>query len=728
MRTRTGSPIRFLLVGLLAASGLLGPAVEPQSADEPAYGDGYGAGTYGRVRYAESGATLIRAEAGQEAGERLEAGVNLAIFPGDSVITGPSGRLEVQLSQGSLIRIDRGSELTFLALPDPYAEFPDHAVLQLAVGTVRLATVQADSQEFRLDTSAASLYPLGDNDLRVEVAPDGRTRVISRRGVAEVVGDDGSILLRAGTRAQVLPGAKPDDPVPFNTLGADDFDLWVDRRERDYREQLRYAEGDRDTYEALPDEVRPYEVELSAHGSWIRTEDYGWVWSPDHVAADWRPYQAGYWDYGPSGYFWVSYEPWGWAPYHYGRWTWVGGHRWCWVPGRVFAGAWVAWSWGPTYVGWSALDCWGSPIHYGPLSYGYYDPHAWVFSGYSRFHHHHGHSEGHHDHHDHFVTVDHVGDSVRHNAIVTRPPKASPRDLSTSAQTRSRALREVQEERNLRDVRSASSRSASRRFDGVEREIASRGARTRPAAPTPSQRTDRVRTISRPASERTERAPAAPRSLGERTRPAQAVPRATTERTERAPLVSRPAGEGTRPLPAAPRASSAVSRAERNSPAASSESPRSLSRPIRSYPRKISPAPRERSAAEAPAAGRNGSTEAPRRVAPRPRVQPSPAESGSRLRDLYERVARPRQTQESPSAGSRRQPVRAKSKQARPQEPPAKACASSGDKAAPPSGGRCAAPRRASGESRSQASSPRRSAAPRDGRGSPQSSRGGRRR
>ena len=158
-----------------------------------------------------------------------------------------------------------------------------------------------------------------------------------------------------------------------------------------YVSHVGYSSEREAVYEALPAEVQPHYNELEANGDWVDTEDYGYVWTPDDVADDWKPYTDGYWGYGPSGYIWVSYEPWGWAPYHYGRWNWVGGYGWCWIPGRVFGGAWVSWSWGNAYLGWAPLDYWGYPAYRHARYYGYYDPWAWTFVSYHHVHHHHYH-------------------------------------------------------------------------------------------------------------------------------------------------------------------------------------------------------------------------------------------------------------------------------------------------------------------------------------------------
>ena len=615
----------------LLALAILAPPATGQAVED-AYGDDYRDGGYGRVRYEEGGAAILRAETERADAERVEAGVNTPIFPGDTALTDPRQRLEVQLAQGSLVRLDRASQLTFLALPDPYAEYADHTVLQLAEGALRLSASVAGAEEFRVDTPAASIYLLGDGDLRVEVDSRGRTTVDSWRGVAEVAASGGSVILRGGMRTEVHVGTAPGDPVAFNTFAGDEFDAWVADREAAYRHVARTVAGSDDAYASLPGEVRPYYVELSEHGSWVLSDDYGWVWTPDpEPGYAWRPYHLGYWYHGPGGYFWVSTEPWGWAPYHYGRWAWASGYGWAWVPGSVFAGAWVSWSWGPTYVGWSALDPWGYPVLYSRAHWGWYDPHVWVFVDYDYFdyrHHHHG-CHGHGYQH-HYRDVDHVGSEVRGNAVVTRPPQASPADLRASADTRQRALRDARGGRALRlEDRAVATRDTSRRFDRVEDQLTRSGARAGAAKLDPTRGALAARTTGgaggRAAVSRSASTPVAPRT-------AAAVPSRTAPATSRD---LRRSASG----PVAPRGATVRSSDGGSERPAVSQSPRTLA-PI---PSRVRPESRTQT----------GSPAAPARPGT-PQTQPRPSDSSQRLRELYRSVAGPRQTHESPAAAAPR--------------------------------------------------------------------------
>ena len=61
--------------------------------------------------------------------------------------------------------------------------------------------------------------------------------------------------------------------------------------------------------------------ELTPHGRWIQSPEYGYVWVPN-VGAGFRPYSTnGHWVWTDNyEWMWVSNYRWGWAPFHYGRW------------------------------------------------------------------------------------------------------------------------------------------------------------------------------------------------------------------------------------------------------------------------------------------------------------------------------------------------------------------------------------------------------------------------
>jgi hypothetical protein len=112
--------------------------------------------------------------------------------------------------------------------------------------------------------------------------------------------------------------------------------------------------------------------ELDAAGSWESTNEYGTVWVPHELAADWVPYRDGHWNWiTPWGWTWIDDQPWGFATSHYGRWAFVGEH-WAWVPGGfvarpMFAPAVVAFLGTPS-VGLSVADSTVPAVAWFPLA------------------------------------------------------------------------------------------------------------------------------------------------------------------------------------------------------------------------------------------------------------------------------------------------------------------------------------------------------------------------
>jgi hypothetical protein len=149
--------------------------------------------------------------------------------------------------------------------------------------------------------------------------------------------------------------------VTINDIqGGDEFDNWVDSRNQ------QYASMPADP-NVSPDIVGAQD--LNQYGNWQSDPDYGQVWYPASVGADWSPYSDGHWSYvGPWGWTWVDAAPWGFAPYHYGRWAHVH-NRWGWVPGPVgvrpvYAPALVAFVGGGVSIGV------GGPVGWFPLGPG----------------------------------------------------------------------------------------------------------------------------------------------------------------------------------------------------------------------------------------------------------------------------------------------------------------------------------------------------------------------
>lgn len=269
--------------------------------------------------------------------------VNWPISSGSVVQTGDRGRAEVWIDSTAL-RLADESRLEFTRVDDQLVE------LELAAGRLAVSIMEGEqAADLILRVPGADLRFLAAGRYRLEV-DGGRSVLTTFAGLVSIEHAQGRVQLAAGSKAVLLAdgslravGAEP----------ADAFDRWVGEREN-----LTLASQTRR-------HVSPYMTgyqDLDAYGDWQAHGEYGSVWYPRTVAADWAPYRFGRWAWvAPWGWTWIDAAPWGFAPFHYGRWLQIHG-RWAWIPGRrmerpVYAPALVAWIGNP---GWSVSFSFGA--------------------------------------------------------------------------------------------------------------------------------------------------------------------------------------------------------------------------------------------------------------------------------------------------------------------------------------------------------------------------------
>jgi len=360
----TASLRRFapLLVALMVCTGV---AVADEA--EP------GAVNPLRLSYIEGGVSFWR----YGADDWVDARVNTPLAAGDALYVAADSNLELQLADRAFVRVDDNTEV---ALVD---QQPDFLQLKLTAGRVSLdlRSLPVAGYTIELDTPNAVFTIDHAGYYRVDI--DNAVRFVSRRGGhATVTPAGGEALGVAPSEEVVVQGGAPAVAQSYVAPELDAWDRWNYERSEDLLDAYssRY----------LPGGVAGA-YDLDHYGSWREVPDYGPVWIPYGVAADWTPYSSGHWIWDPYyGWTWVDDAPWGWAPFHYGRWVYVGGY-WAWAPGRVvvvrpvYAPAlvaffsvsyggigWVALGWGEPCLPW-----WGPPHFIGrPWWGGWWGPHV----------------------------------------------------------------------------------------------------------------------------------------------------------------------------------------------------------------------------------------------------------------------------------------------------------------------------------------------------------------
>ena len=340
---------RAVLAGLLALIALAVTMAAPARADDdmpPRVG-----------RVADVGGELFLAP--QDAPDQWVAiGLNYPVTTGDNLWVGGEGRAEIDVG-GAQFRLAGDTSLYISRLDDR------NFALYVAQGRVILRVRLLDPGESaRVDTPNGQVALTRPGLYRIDVAPERQhTELAVREG--EAIMDTGAAV------QQVLPGqsATLDGAAPQNAqlrygVATDGFDTWSANRDRHYDRARVNSPVSRQMVGA---------ADLDDYGAWETAPDYGAVWYPANVPADWAPYSTGYWtEVGAWGPTWVDAAPWGYAPFHYGRWAHIRG-RWGWCPGGyvarpVWAPALVGWVGGP---GWRYSGIQGGPVYgWVPLGWG----------------------------------------------------------------------------------------------------------------------------------------------------------------------------------------------------------------------------------------------------------------------------------------------------------------------------------------------------------------------
>jgi len=305
--------------------------------------------------------------------------VNAPLVTGDRFYSGDASRAEIQLAPETYVRLGAETEIDLVELA------PDATQVRVPVGRVTMRLRGEPRGHVELDTPTVALVLEGPGAYRVDVDSGGRTTVRVEGGdaVAHVGSEKYDLTGNTSAIIDDIGGG-----LGFRTVAyapEDDFDGWEASRDARIETAVSYQHVDEAIYGA---------EDLDQYGTWEYDDEYGQLWRPTDVSADWSPYTDGRWSYvQPWGWSWIDYAPWGWAPFHYGRWLYRNSY-WYWAPGPLgpppiyapalvgFYGGWGGFGvslgfgggWGG-YIGWTPLG-WGEPCYpwwggWGGASIGY---------------------------------------------------------------------------------------------------------------------------------------------------------------------------------------------------------------------------------------------------------------------------------------------------------------------------------------------------------------------
>src|SRR5215475_2578331 len=205
---------------------------------------------------------------------------NATVTIGDKLWTDKDAKAELQAGQAA-IHVASMTALSFLNLDDNTIQ------MRVAEGTINFRVRELrEGQVYEVDTPNLAFTVKEAGAFRVDVSEDGEsTRVTVIRGQGEVSAGGQSYPIQSGERGE-FNGTQDVRYSVSPAPSPDSFDQWAANRDlkEDDSVSAKYVSRETVGYSDLDD-----------YGTWDENPDYGHVWYPSSVDADWAPYSYGYW-------------------------------------------------------------------------------------------------------------------------------------------------------------------------------------------------------------------------------------------------------------------------------------------------------------------------------------------------------------------------------------------------------------------------------------------------
>ena len=287
--------------------------------------------------HADSNVRIVRlsyvdgnVEIDQRDGQGFEtAFMNMPVTPGTRIQTRSDSRAEIELEDGSTLRLAPDTLVEFTAM-SLRSDGSRDTMVELEGGTAYIDLRHQRDDDFRLNVAHNTMTL--HHSVRFRVSLDDRNvTIVPIKGDLEVLTENGKTVdVRKGETLS-LDLTDPDHFYRAHESQPGEFDAW-DQERQDYREN--YANNAQQVVANGYDSAPGYAYgasDMNYYGAYSYLPGYGWVWQPTYMPLGWNPYMDGAWVFYPGyGWQWVSAYPWGWVPYHYGNWFYVSGRGWCW--------------------------------------------------------------------------------------------------------------------------------------------------------------------------------------------------------------------------------------------------------------------------------------------------------------------------------------------------------------------------------------------------------------
>ena len=255
---------------------------------------------------------------------------NLPVFEGSQITTGEDGRAEIQLEDGSLVRLSPNSAVTFPKMKLEGTSTHTEVVLNGGLAYFELQPSIAE-HSLRVNYGPASFVATGFSVVRIQMDKQPGSLAVFSGNVHLERGDALQLDIHGGESLSL----SSTDQTRYDLAESIQQDSW-DSWNAD-RDQLLNTQADARTAATGPNSNAPGMSDLDANGNWYDVPGSGYVWSPYDAqlqGASFDPYGYGRWvNYPGYGYLWNSGYNWGYAPFQCGLWNYYDNFGWGWAPG-----------------------------------------------------------------------------------------------------------------------------------------------------------------------------------------------------------------------------------------------------------------------------------------------------------------------------------------------------------------------------------------------------------
>lgn len=331
---------------------------------------------YGYLSYIEGTPEVIRVDGTKDKGK-----VNLPLAPGDTIITGPKDRCEIQFDNGTVTRMDKSSELKVITLlAESLTSKRKLTTLKLEKGELYTIAKKYNNETFQIITpNTAVMMPKFSNNT-IALCNHKETRIWVQSGKVKVMfGDKLENMKKETIKRRNGYRITADNKFVIDRKKDEDFQIWNQEINKNHKE-LHYglSKVPKAIYRYNKGIVRWAEKWSSIYGEWIYDDLFGYVWKPydETFGITHRPFHDAEFVRVNGKLFLVPQQKWGWGPAHLGTWVWMGDRGWTWVPSNVFtsgAGHYSAFSYGQRFY-WSLWQ--GANERY------HYDYRYWIYGAY----------------------------------------------------------------------------------------------------------------------------------------------------------------------------------------------------------------------------------------------------------------------------------------------------------------------------------------------------------